>query len=96
MALHLVLIPVFPLLAVCLWFLLRAEQGVLAGTARAAALVHACFSSALDTINGVATGTLVAHLSPGSGDDQKSLQRPVPAGQVRRGVSGAPWWRAVR
>ena len=75
--LHVALIPVFPLLGVCLWFLLRREQGVLALAARVAAFFFACFYSALDTINGVAVGVLVSHAPTAAATDQEMLLRPV-------------------
>jgi hypothetical protein len=59
LALHVVLIPVFPLLGVCLWVLLRGERGWLAWAARVAAFTYATFYGALDTVNGVAVGVLV-------------------------------------
>ncbi len=70
------LVPVFPLLVVCLWFLLRAERGPWAVLARVSAFVYACFYSALDTINGVAAGLVVQHV-PGVLDGGPATLRPV-------------------
>jgi hypothetical protein len=74
--LHVALVPVFPLLAVCLWSLLRAERGPVATLARVAAFVYACFYSALDTINGVAGGLVVQHV-PGVLAGGSATLRPV-------------------
>lgn len=57
--LHVALIPVFPLLGLSLWLLLRDERGALPALARVAVYVYACFYTALDTVNGVAVGILV-------------------------------------
>ena len=64
LALHVVLIPVFPLLGVSLWVLLRGERGWLPWVARAAAFAYAAFYGALDTVNGVAVGVLVRGTPP--------------------------------
>lgn len=50
---HLVLVPLFPLLAVPFWALLHGERGVLAWAARLSALSYAVLYSALDTIAGI-------------------------------------------
>lgn len=57
--LHLVLLPVWPLMGAALWLLLRGRRGVAAGWARALAVVFGVYYGALDTINGVAAGRLV-------------------------------------
>ncbi len=77
MALHVVLVPVFPLLGGCVWLVLGGERGVVAGIARAAAFVYGSFYGALDAINGVATGALVAHASSAGAAEQGALGRPV-------------------
>lgn len=75
--LHVALIPIFPTLGVCLWFLLRHEEGALAVVGRVAAFVYACFYGALDTINGVAVGVLVSQAPTASVTDRQVLLRPV-------------------
>lgn len=74
--LHVVLVPVFPLLGVCLWFLLRGEHGAVATLARVAAFAYASSYGALDTINGVAVGLVVQHV-PGVRDGGLATLRPV-------------------
>lgn len=51
--LHLVLLPVFPLLAVSVWVLLRGERGPAAWGARGLAAAYAVLYGALDAIAGV-------------------------------------------
>lgn len=58
-ALHTILLPVFPLLAVSLWVLLRDIAGPLPWVARIAAFAYAAFYTALDVLAGIATGTLM-------------------------------------
>lgn len=61
--LHVVLLPLFPLLALMVWVLLRGVRGgvggVLAWAARVLALVFAAFYSALDVLAGIANGAIV-------------------------------------
>jgi len=57
--LHVVLLPVFPLLAVALWVLLRGERGPLAWAARIVAYGYATFYTALDVLAGIAAGVAV-------------------------------------
>lgn len=77
LALHVVLIPVFPLLGVCLWVLLRGERGGLAWLARAAAFAYAAFYGALDTVNGVAVGVLVRGTPPAGVPGLRPRLRPL-------------------
>jgi hypothetical protein len=56
---HTLLLPLFPLLGVSLWLLLRGLAGPVAWLARIAAYGYAAFYSALDVLAGVATGVLV-------------------------------------
>ncbi len=56
---HIALVPVFPLLGLGLWALVRGERGVVGGVTRVAAYLYACFYGALDAVNGVAAGILV-------------------------------------
>jgi hypothetical protein len=64
--LHIVLLPVFPLLGVALVYLLRGEQGPLPWLARIAAYVYAAFYTGLDTLAGIGAGLAVAAEPAGS------------------------------
>jgi hypothetical protein len=57
--LHLILVPLFPLLGVALWFVIEGVRGWAAWAARIAAFGYVVFYGALDVLAGVATGTLV-------------------------------------
>ena len=63
--LHLVLLPLFPLLAVMLWTLLigvrEGVDGVIAVAARVCAYVYAAFYTALDVLAGIANGAIVEY-----------------------------------
>ncbi|GAA4984015.1 hypothetical protein GCM10023225_24010 [Kineococcus glutinatus] len=63
---HVLLLPVFPLLGVAHWLLLRGERGPAAWLSRIAAFGYVTLYGALDAIAGVGTGTLV--LRSGAGD----------------------------
>lgn len=65
-ALHLVLLPLFPLLAVALWVLLRGEAGAVARLARGSAYTYAVFYTALDLLAGVAAGVVTQAVQGGS------------------------------
>jgi hypothetical protein len=56
--LHIVLLPIFPLLAVSLWLLLRGVPGPVAWVARIAAYGYATFYSVTDVIVGIGAGEL--------------------------------------
>jgi hypothetical protein len=58
--LHIVLLPIFPLLAVSLWLLLRGVPGPAAWAARIAAYGYATFYSVTDVIVGIGAGELTA------------------------------------
>ena len=64
--LHVVLLPVFPLLGGVLVFLVRGEPGACAWLARAAAYVFATFYTGLDTLAGIGAGLAVATQPGGS------------------------------
>jgi hypothetical protein len=64
--LHVVLLPLFPLLAVALVVLLRGEGGALAWLARIAAYVYAVFYTALDVLAGIGAGYVTDRLQSGS------------------------------
>jgi hypothetical protein len=56
--LHVLLLPLFPLLALSLWLLLRGLPGPVAWVARTAAYGYAAFYTALDVLAGIAAGEL--------------------------------------
>jgi len=56
---HIVLLPLFPLLAVAVWVLLRHDRTAVGWGGRVAALVYVPFYTALDAISGIAAGTAV-------------------------------------
>jgi hypothetical protein len=56
--LHVLLLPLFPLLALSLWLLLRGLSGPAAWAARIAAYGYAAFYTALDVLAGIAAGEL--------------------------------------
>src|SRR5215211_250844 len=58
MTLHIMLLPIFPLLAISLWLLLRGVPGPVAWAARIAAYGYANFYSVTDVIVGIAAGEL--------------------------------------
>jgi hypothetical protein len=62
--LHIVLLPIFPLLGVAHWLLVRSADGFLAGAVRVLAFAYVVFYGALDAIAGIATGTLMRHGAP--------------------------------
>jgi hypothetical protein len=64
--LHVVLLPVFPLLGAALVFLLRGARGSLLWLARIAAYGYAVFYTGLDTLAGIGAGLAVAAQPAGS------------------------------
>ena len=64
---HLVLLPLFPLLGVVIWVLLRHDRTAVGWGGRVAAVVYAAFYGGLDAVSGIAAGTVVQ-----SGADPKS------------------------
>jgi hypothetical protein len=64
--LHVVLLPVFPLLGLALVFLARGEHGPLVWVVRVAAYVYAAFYTGLDTLAGIGAGLAVAAQPAGS------------------------------
>lgn len=56
--LHVLLLPIFPLLAVSLWLLLRGVPGPVAWVARIAAYGYATFYGVTDVVVGIAAGEL--------------------------------------
>jgi hypothetical protein len=58
--LHIILLPLFPLLAVAVWIVLRGDRSALAWGARVGATIYVVFYGALDSIAGIAEGTVVS------------------------------------
>ncbi|WP_344866674.1 hypothetical protein [Planomonospora alba] len=81
--LHLLLLPLFPLLAGSPLLLLRGMGGPWATTARLGCYIYAIFYTALDAIAGVAYGTLTANT-----DDPATLTRAGAALDVVGGTLG--------
>jgi hypothetical protein len=69
---HIVLVPLFPLLAVAVWVLLRSDQSPLGWAGRVAATVYAVFYGVLDALSGIAAGTVML-ASGGGGDEVNAL-----------------------
>ena len=64
---HLVLLPLFPLLGVAVWFLLRHDRTAVGWGGRVAAVIYVVFYGALDAVSGIAAGTVTQ-----AGADTKS------------------------
>jgi hypothetical protein len=73
MALHIVLLPIFPLLAVSLWLLLRGVPGPVAWVARIAAYGYATFYSVTDVVVGIGAGELT-QLDAGRGARARTVE----------------------
>lgn len=56
---HLVLLPLFPLLGVVVWVLLRHDRTAVGWGGRVAAIIYATFYGGLDSVSGIAAGTVV-------------------------------------
>ena len=65
---HILLVPLFPLLGVALWGLTRNVSGVLAWMIRVAAFLYAAFYGVVDAVAGIGAGALVLNgMEPGAG-----------------------------
>jgi hypothetical protein len=76
--LHLLLLPVFPLLGVNLWWLLAGIPGPWAWVARILTFVYIPFYGALDVLGGIATGL---------------VSRDRGGARIGRAVAASPGWR---
>ena len=56
---HIVLLPLFPLLGVAIWVLLRHDRTAVGWGGRVAAITYAAFYGGLDAVSGIAAGTVV-------------------------------------
>lgn len=72
---HTLLLPLFPLLGVSVWLLVRGLPGPLPWLAAAAAFGYAAFYGALDVLAGIATGALVERGASADGDEVQTLFR---------------------
>lgn len=55
---HFVLIPIFPLLGVAIWVLLRDDRTAVGWGGRVAAIIYTVFYGGLDAVSGIAAGTV--------------------------------------
>jgi hypothetical protein len=92
--LHLILMPLFPLLGVSVWIVLRGYTGLLAWGARASALLFIVFYGALDAIAGVAVGAIMVASAAASGSDVPSIQ-PLYSIASKLGLFGAIFFLAA-
>lgn len=82
---HVLLVPVFPLLAVAVWFSLRGDGSPLAWASRVASFGFVGFYTALDAISGIATGTVLRT----TGDERNpAIDALFAAGQPMGRVGG--------
>lgn len=86
--LHLILLPLFPLLGVAIWVLLRGHTGALAWAARAAALSYIVLYGALDAIAGVGVGAVMVESGQASSDSVAGLDALYSIGN-KLGLLGA-------
>ena len=56
---HMILVPVFPLLGLSVWVLLRRDTSPLGWAGRIAAVVYIAFYGTLDAVSGISAGTVV-------------------------------------
>jgi len=90
--LHLVLVPVFPLLAVSVWVLLRHDRTAVGWGGRVAATTYVVFYTALDAVSGIATGTVVR---AGEAADSDVVGALFAAGNLLGHVGGYAFFVAV-
>lgn len=67
--LHIALVPLFPLLGLAHWVLLRDLGGPIVWVSRIAAFCYATFYGALDALAGIATGTVLRRSGADNPDD---------------------------
>jgi hypothetical protein len=70
MDLHILLLPVFPLLGVAHWVLLQHQRGLLPWIGRIGAFCYIAFYSALDAIVGIANGTIMQRSGAATADER--------------------------
>jgi hypothetical protein len=75
---HILLVPLFPLLGVAQWILVRGLRDVLSWAVRVFAFLYISFYAVVDAVAGIGTGTLVRHgVATGSGHDGHAGRDPV-------------------
>ena len=79
LALHLLLLPLFALMGLAIWVLLKGIGGAMAWSARAAAFVFLVGYVALDAISGIAASAILASGAPWSLEATRALFASRPA-----------------
>lgn len=73
---HILLVPIFPLLGVAQWILVRGMRDVLSWAVRVAAFLYLTFYGVVDAVAGIGTGTLVQNgVQAGSGHGEHAVDR---------------------
>lgn len=90
--LHVILVPLFPLLGVAIWVLLRDDRTAVGWGGRIAAIAYVIFYGALDAVSGIATGTVVR---AGEAADSPVLGALFGVGNVLGHVGGYAFFVAV-
>jgi hypothetical protein len=90
--LHLLLVPIFPLLAASVWALLREDRTAVGWAGRIAAITYVVFYTALDSLSGIATGTVVR---AGEAADSELVSALFAAGNILGRVGGYAFFVAV-
>ena len=73
---HILLIPIFPLLGVAQWVLVRGMSDVLSWAVRVAGFLYIAFYGVVDAVAGIGTGTLVRHgVEAGAGHGAHAVDR---------------------
>jgi hypothetical protein len=79
LALHLILLPLFALMGVAIWVMLKGVGGAVARAARMAAFVFVVGYVALDAISGIAASAILASGAPWSKEATRALFASGPA-----------------
>ena len=69
--LHIILVPLFPLLGVCHWVLLHGRPGVTAWIGRVTAFLYIAFYAVTDHIAGIGNGVVMQQSGAASGVSRK-------------------------
>ena len=85
---HVLLLPLFPLLGVAHWVLLRGEGGALAWLSRTAAFGYIAFYGALDALAGIGTGTLLLRSGAADQEDLEEVRWLFDAGNDLGAIGG--------
>ena len=90
--LHFVLLPLFPLLGASIWVLLRDDRTAVGWAGRIAAIAYVVFYTSLDTLSGIATGTVV---QSGEAPDSDAVLALFAVGTALGRVGGYAFFVAV-